>query len=288
MTKCWIPYVENLKTSVNIERIRQQLLGRWSAETKLKEQTAFDLFLLNLSDEWQKFPHIKFTHLLLSCNLLTQEEIMNAEWVFITDSFLQSKRFARDWGRSIVSSSNIAQRERLDLFLSIDDYEWFPEHESSLVYWKTPCRPTNDNRPMISVPIAGMTTGHIQACLRKNFKERERCMDSITARIMEREVERRQNESVRKDMQRRLKEEEKKRCEEQSSIKGDASHMKNELEEITVKFVEDVRRLSAFNAVQFELFVGTNEHWAEFKYKTAAHLKRDGISMRNLKGEWIK
>lgn len=64
--------------------------------------------------------------------------------------------------------------------------------------------------------------------------------------------------------------------------------MNSQLEEITAKFVADVRRLSSFEAVQFDLFIGTNEHTAEFKYKTATHLERDGISMRNLNGQWIR
>lgn len=63
--------------------------------------------------------------------------------------------------------------------------------------------------------------------------------------------------------------------------------MNSQLEEITAKFVADVRRLSSFEAVQFDLFIGTNEYTSEFKYKTVAHLVRDGISIRNLNGEWI-
>jgi hypothetical protein len=63
--------------------------------------------------------------------------------------------------------------------------------------------------------------------------------------------------------------------------------MNSQLEEITAKFVEDVRRLSSFEAIYFELSIGTNEHDVSFRYKTAEHLKRDGVSTRNLKGEWI-
>jgi hypothetical protein len=63
--------------------------------------------------------------------------------------------------------------------------------------------------------------------------------------------------------------------------------MNSQLEEIVAKFVDDVRKLSSYEAVHFELLVGTNEHDLAFKYKLPEHLKRDGISMRNLKGEWI-
>ena len=64
--------------------------------------------------------------------------------------------------------------------------------------------------------------------------------------------------------------------------------MNSQLEEIVAKFVEDVRGLSSYEAVHFELLIGTNEHDLAFKYKLPEHLKREGISMRNLKGEWIR
>lgn len=64
--------------------------------------------------------------------------------------------------------------------------------------------------------------------------------------------------------------------------------MNSRLEELIGEFVQNIRLLSSFEAVHFELMVGTYEHQANWVYHTADDLKSQGISMKNLNGKWIK
>jgi len=64
--------------------------------------------------------------------------------------------------------------------------------------------------------------------------------------------------------------------------------MNSQLEEIIADFVQNVRQLSSFEAVHFEVSIGTYSHQVNWQYRCAGDLKLEGVSMRNLKGEWIK
>jgi hypothetical protein len=64
--------------------------------------------------------------------------------------------------------------------------------------------------------------------------------------------------------------------------------MNSQLEEIIADFVQNVRQLSSFEAVHFEVAIGTYNHQVNWQYRCAGDLKLEGASMRNLKGEWIK
>ena len=64
--------------------------------------------------------------------------------------------------------------------------------------------------------------------------------------------------------------------------------MNRKLEEEIGKFVGIVRDLSADEATHFELGIGTSEFTVAFSYRTSADLVRNGVSMRNLNGEWIR
>ena len=56
----------------------------------------------------------------------------------------------------------------------------------------------------------------------------------------------------------------------------------------SLKFVQDVRLFSSYEAVHFELSIGSNEFSVNVTYRTTSELERDGISMRNLNGQWIR
>ena len=64
--------------------------------------------------------------------------------------------------------------------------------------------------------------------------------------------------------------------------------MNSQLEECIGRFVQDVRLFSSYDAVHFELGVSSNEFCVNVTYRTPAELERDGISMRNLNGQWIR
>ena len=64
--------------------------------------------------------------------------------------------------------------------------------------------------------------------------------------------------------------------------------MNSQLEECIGRFVQDVRLFSSYEAVHFELGIGSNEFSVNVTYRTPAELERDGISMRNLNGQWIR
>jgi len=53
-------------------------------------------------------------------------------------------------------------------------------------------------------------------------------------------------------------------------------------------FVAEVRKMALSTQVSFNLFVDCEEFIVEAKFRTAEDLKNAGISMRNLKGEFIK
>ncbi len=52
--------------------------------------------------------------------------------------------------------------------------------------------------------------------------------------------------------------------------------------------VEAIRAEAPDNAITFRLFVNSEEHSVEVQHRTPGSLKADGISMRNLRGEWIE
>lgn len=64
--------------------------------------------------------------------------------------------------------------------------------------------------------------------------------------------------------------------------------MNSKIEECIGRFVQDVRRLSSYEAVYFELGIGSSAFTVNVKYRTPSDLERDGISMRNLNGDWIR
>lgn len=54
------------------------------------------------------------------------------------------------------------------------------------------------------------------------------------------------------------------------------------------RLVNLVRSESPPNAVGFNLYLNSSEYIAEYRYRDAASLKIDGISMRSLNGQFIK
>lgn len=64
--------------------------------------------------------------------------------------------------------------------------------------------------------------------------------------------------------------------------------MNSQLDECIGRFVQEVRRFSSCEAVRFELGIGINEFSVHVMYRTPSELERDGISMRNLSGDWIR
>ncbi len=54
------------------------------------------------------------------------------------------------------------------------------------------------------------------------------------------------------------------------------------------ELVDLVRENCPLNSVTFNLFVNDSEYEVEYKYRDAKTLKRNGISMRDLGGNWIE
>ena len=61
-----------------------------------------------------------------------------------------------------------------------------------------------------------------------------------------------------------------------------------ELQKITAEYVAKVRELSGKNDSTFRLFVNSNMHGTSWETKEPAQLKHEGISMRNLRCQWIE
>lgn len=71
------------------------------------------------------------------------------------------------------------------------------------------------------------------------------------------------------------------------AIQGKELVMSNPIEGAIQKLVDEVRANANPNAVAFRLFINSEGHTYEFENRTYADLKRDGISMKSLKGDWI-
>jgi len=61
-----------------------------------------------------------------------------------------------------------------------------------------------------------------------------------------------------------------------------------DLATVVEKFVSEIANISNEHAVSFELFFSNDGHEIKFNYKTPKQLKDADISMKNLRGEWIK
>ena len=62
------------------------------------------------------------------------------------------------------------------------------------------------------------------------------------------------------------------------------AHIEHEIE----KLVELIREEAPSNATSFELFINSESYEVKYGYHNAKELKDNGISMRNLKREWVK
>lgn len=60
----------------------------------------------------------------------------------------------------------------------------------------------------------------------------------------------------------------------------------------TQKAIDDLRSVLdkelGNNVVSIEIFLSNSEQYVSVKTKSAAQLKSNGISMKNIRGEWIK
>lgn len=54
------------------------------------------------------------------------------------------------------------------------------------------------------------------------------------------------------------------------------------------EFVKKIRETSGDNVTAFSLFINCEEHEVKIKQRTEEDLQRAGISMRNLKGDFIR
>lgn len=64
--------------------------------------------------------------------------------------------------------------------------------------------------------------------------------------------------------------------------------MTTEIQNKIDELVSLVRAKSPASAVGFSLFVNSSEYEVEYRYRDAATLKADGISMRALGGDFIR
>lgn len=64
--------------------------------------------------------------------------------------------------------------------------------------------------------------------------------------------------------------------------------MGTKIEQEIEKLVELIREESPSNATSFELFVNSESYEIKYGHHNAKELKENGISMRNLKRDWIK
>lgn len=64
--------------------------------------------------------------------------------------------------------------------------------------------------------------------------------------------------------------------------------MTNQLE-VALKAVRDVLRSEAHpHCVGVNVFFNSNGYKLEYRMRTPGSLERDGISMRNIRGEWVE
>ena len=69
---------------------------------------------------------------------------------------------------------------------------------------------------------------------------------------------------------------------------SDPIFMHSEIQKSLDQLAETVRLYAPESAVAFECFVNAGEQTATFRERTAEGLKRDGISMQNLAGRFIR
>ncbi len=60
------------------------------------------------------------------------------------------------------------------------------------------------------------------------------------------------------------------------------------MEALIDDFIKKLREKSSSTVTAVQIFVGRSNSEIVIKKMTPEELRRDGISMRNLKGEWIK
>lgn len=59
------------------------------------------------------------------------------------------------------------------------------------------------------------------------------------------------------------------------------------MEELIDDFIKKLREKSSSTVTSVQIFVGRSNSEIVIKKMTPEELRRDGVSMRNLKGEWI-
>ena len=64
--------------------------------------------------------------------------------------------------------------------------------------------------------------------------------------------------------------------------------MNSQIEEAAAAFADVVRKHAAYEAVTLELFINSQTETVTFTYRTPESLIKEGISMRNLAGEFIR
>jgi hypothetical protein len=60
------------------------------------------------------------------------------------------------------------------------------------------------------------------------------------------------------------------------------------MEELIDDFIKKLREKSSSTVTSVQIFVSGSDSEIVIKKRTPEELRRDGISMTNLKGEWIK
>jgi hypothetical protein len=64
--------------------------------------------------------------------------------------------------------------------------------------------------------------------------------------------------------------------------------MSQQIDDLIRKFTKDLAEIAPYNAVAFELFQNGSGWEYSFKNRDYSQLKKDGISMQNLRGEFIR
>lgn len=67
-----------------------------------------------------------------------------------------------------------------------------------------------------------------------------------------------------------------------------AAEAENNMEELIDDFIKKLREKSSSTVTAVQIFVSGSDSEIVIKKRTPEELRRDGISMTNLKGEWIK
>lgn len=60
------------------------------------------------------------------------------------------------------------------------------------------------------------------------------------------------------------------------------------MEELIDDFIQKIREKSSSTVTSIQIFVGCSNSEIVINKRTPEELRRNGVSMRNLKGEWIK